>query len=59
MINIQNGNLTTIKLPFYELGYKAVEVLVNQFNLGTNNHKKTISVDTDFIVGKTIGKKSI
>ena len=59
LINFQNNKLTTIKLPFYELGYKAVEVLVKQFNNENTPFEKAITIDTDFIIGKTIGKKSI
>jgi LacI family transcriptional regulator len=59
LVNFQNNNLTTIKLPFYEIGAKAVEVLVNQFNNENTPPKKAITIDTDFIIGKTIGKKSI
>jgi DNA-binding LacI/PurR family transcriptional regulator len=58
VLNPQTKNLTTIKLPFYEIGVKAVDVLVKQFYSGTSIYKKTISVDTDFITGKTIGERS-
>ena len=57
--NLQQPNLTTIKLPFYEIGVKAVEVLVKQFYSKTKTSQREIKIDTDLVIVKTIGKKSI
>ena len=47
-------HLTTIKLPFYDIGVRAVEELVKSYSADTPMRKRKILVKTDFIEGNTI-----
>ncbi|MBE6389862.1 MAG: GntR family transcriptional regulator [Lentisphaerae bacterium] len=58
MENPQTENLATIKLPFYDIGTRAVEELVKSYSNDTPLQKKKILIKTDFITGKTIGPKN-
>lgn len=50
------GSLATIRLPFYEIGRKALEVLLEYYRSGTFPAPGIFSVQTTFIDGKTLGK---
>lgn len=52
----ENGNPATIRLPFYEIGRKAVEVLLECHRSGKSQIPGIFTVPTTFIDGKTLGK---
>lgn len=52
---LEAGKLATIQLPFYGIGRKAVEVLLDNYRTGGSSNSGVFTVPTTFIDGKTLG----
>ena len=47
-------NLTTISIPFYSIGYRALKMLLNHYENGINNSNRIASLQTFLVSKKTL-----